>query len=47
MKRGRGIQSRGLSTAKYEGLEIVDKREKNKEVNRVFCRPLQSQENCL
>jgi len=47
VKEGRGIQSRGLSTAKYEGLEMVDEREKNREVNRAFCGPLQSQGNCL
>ena len=47
MKGGRGIQSRELSTAKYEGLEMADEREKNREVNRAFCRLLQSQGNCL
>jgi len=47
VKGGRGIQSRGLSTAKYEGLEMADEREKNREVNRAFCGPLQSQGNCL
>jgi len=46
-KGGRGIQSRGLSTAKYEGLEIVDKREKIGKANRTFCGPLQSQGNHL
>jgi len=42
-----GIQSRGLSTAKYEGLEIADERKKIREVDRAFCGPLQSQGNCL
>jgi len=47
MKGRRGIQSRGLSTAKYKGLEMADKREKIREVNKAFYGPLQSQENCL
>ena len=44
-REGRGIQGRGLSTAKYKGLKMADKREKIREVNRVFCGPLQSQGN--
>ena len=47
MKGRRGIQSRGLSTAKYKGLEMADKREKIRKVNRAFCGPLQSQGNHL
>ena len=47
MKKGRGVQNRGLSTAKYEELEMVDERKKIKEVNRAFFRPLQSQGGCL
>ena len=43
MKGGRGIQSRRLSTAKYEGLEMADERKKIREVNKAFCGPLQSQ----
>jgi len=46
-KGKRGIHSRELSTAKYEGLEIVDEKEKIKEANRTFCGLLQSQENHL
>jgi len=46
-KGGKGIQSRGLSTAKYEGLEMADKRKKIGEANRTFCGPLQSQGNRL
>ena len=46
-KGERGIQSRRLSTAKYKGLEMVDEREKIREVNKAFCGPLQSQGNCL
>jgi len=47
VKGGRGIQSRRLSTAKYEGLEMADEREKIREVNRAFCGSLQSQGNCF
>ena len=47
MRREREVQDRGLSTAKYEGLEMADKREKIREVNRAFCGPLQSQGSCL
>jgi len=47
MRRGRRIQSRGLSTAKYKGPEITDEREEVEEVNRAFCGALQSQGNCL
>ena len=45
MRGGRGIQGRGLGTAKYKGLKIADKRKKIREVNRAFCGPLQSQGN--
>ena len=40
MRRRGGIQSRGLSTAKYEGLEIANEWEKIKEADRAFCGPL-------
>ena len=40
VKGGRGIQSRRLSTAKYEGLEMADEREEIRKVNRAFCRSL-------
>jgi len=32
VRRERRVQSRGLSTAKYKGLEIADERKKIKEV---------------
>jgi len=47
VRGGRGIQGRGLGTAKYKGLKIADKREKIREVNRAFCGSLQSQGNHL
>ena len=47
MRRGKGVQDRGLSTAKYEELEMADERKKIREVNRAFCGPLQSQGGCL
>ena len=40
MREGRGIQSRRLSTIKYEGLEMADEGEEIGEVDRTFCRPL-------
>jgi len=39
---GRRVQSRKLSTAEYERLEIVDKKEKIREVNQMFCETIQS-----
>jgi len=33
VKGGRGIQSRGLSTTKYKGLEIADERKEIREVD--------------
>ena len=42
MKGGRRIQSRRLSTAEYERLKIADEGEEIREIDRVFCRPLQS-----
>jgi len=47
IRRGRRIQSRRLSTAKYKGLEMADKKKKIREIDRVLCRPLQSQGNYL
>ena len=47
MRGGRKIHDRGLSTAKYEGLKIADKRKKIRKVNRVFYGLLQSQGNRL
>ena len=47
MKEERKIQSRGLSTAKYERLEMANEREKIREIDRAFCGPLQSQGNRL
>ena len=41
MREGRGIHSRGLSTAKYKGLEMADKGKKIEKVNRMLRRPLQ------
>ena len=40
MREGKGIQSRGLSTIKYEGLEMADEREKIRKTDRMFCGPL-------
>ena len=40
MRKGRGIQSRGLSTAKYKGLEMANEGEKIREVDGALCRPL-------
>jgi len=40
MREGRGIQSRGLSTVEYEGLEMADEGEKVRETNRALCGPL-------
>ena len=42
MKGGRRIQSRGLSTTKYKRLKIADEGEEIREIDRVFCGPLQS-----
>jgi len=36
MRKGRRIQSRGLSTAKYKGLKMANEREEIREVNRAF-----------
>ena len=47
MRGGRRIQSRGLSTAKYERLEMANEREKIREIDKAFCGPLQSQGNRL
>ena len=41
MKGGRRIQSRGSSTAKYERLKMADEGEEIREIDRVFCGPLQ------
>jgi len=40
MREGRGIQSRGLSTVEYEGLEIADEGEKVRETDGALCGPL-------
>jgi len=40
MREGRGIQSRGLSTIKHEGLEMVDEGEKIGKTDGTFCGPL-------
>jgi len=42
VKGERRIQSRGLSTAKYERLKMTDEEEEIREIDRVFCGPLQS-----
>jgi len=39
-KEGRRIQSRGLSTTEYEGLEMANEKKKIREVNRAIHRPL-------
>jgi len=40
MREERRIQSRGLSTVKYKGLEMADEEEKIRKANRVLCRAL-------
>jgi len=40
MREGQRIQSRGLSTAKYKGLEMANKEKKIREVNEALHRPL-------
>jgi len=40
MREGREIQSRGLSTIEYEGLEMADEGEKVGETDRALCGPL-------
>ena len=47
MRKGRGVQSRGLSAAKYEGPKMADEREKVGKADRTLCRPLQSKGNRL
>jgi len=47
MRRGRGVQSGRLGTAKYKGLEVADEREEIRKIDRTFCGPLQSQRNCF
>jgi len=37
MREGRGIQSRGLNTVEYEGLEMADEGEKIRETDRALC----------
>jgi len=43
VKEGRGIQSKGLSTTKYKGLEMADERKEIRKVDQTFCGTLQSQ----
>jgi len=40
MRKGRRIQSRGLSTVKYKGLEMADEGEKIGKTDRTLCRAL-------
>jgi len=40
MREGGGIQSRRLSTIKYEGLEMADEGKEIREVDRTFYGPL-------
>jgi len=40
MREGRRIQSRRLSTAKYEGLEMADEGEKIRKADGALCRAL-------
>ena len=40
MREGRGIQSRGLNTVEYEGLEIADEGKKIREADRTLRRLL-------
>ena len=40
MRKRQRIQSRGLSTAKYKGLEMANEGEKIGKTDRVLCRPL-------
>jgi len=40
MREGRGIQSRGPSTIKYEGLKMADEGEKIGKTDGMFCGPL-------
>jgi len=47
MRKGRGIQSRGLSIVEYEGLEMANEGEKIRKANRTLRRALQSQRDCL
>jgi len=40
MRKGGGIQSRGLSTTEYKGLEMANKGKKVGETDRMLCGPL-------
>ena len=47
MRKGRGVQSGGLSATKYKGPKIADKRKKVGKADRTLCGPLQSKGNHL
>ena len=42
VKEGRRIQSRELSTTQYKRLKMADEGKEIREIDRVFCGPLQS-----
>jgi len=47
MRKERGVQSRGLSAAKYEGPKMADERKKVGKADQMLCGPLQSKGNRL
>ena len=47
MRKGRRVQSEGLSVAKYEGPKMVDERKKIGKADQMLCRLLQSKGNRL
>ena len=47
MRKGRRVQSRGLSAAKYKGPKMADERKKVRKADQMLCGPLQSKGNCL
>jgi len=47
MRKGRGVQSGGLSAAKYKGPKMVDERKKVGKADRMLYGPLQSKRNHL
>ena len=47
MRKGRRVQSGGLSAAKYEGPKIADGRKKVGKADQMLCGSLQSKGNCL
>jgi len=47
MRKGRRVQSGGLSAAKYKGPKMADERKKIRKADQMLCEPLQSKENRL